>query len=354
MFLVSDDFLETTHGSLGCIACHDGQNIAVKEEAHAGMNPYPSRNYEDSCAQCHNDVTKDFETAIHFNLNGMKTGLSEFANVTSLSESPHHEESFNNDCYKCHASCGDCHVSRPKNYSEGLIDGHMFSAQPSMEESCYACHNARNGGEYMGMVGFSADVHFEKGMTCLDCHKIENFHGTGDVPKDMWEADLPSCLDCHKDKDPSVATDVVHKVHEDSLSCQVCHAQANNNCYECHLDENEDKTKLVSSSQTKLLFRVGLNPQITEERPYKYVALRHVPAQESMLEVVGDNMMPNFENKVNWNYSPTHNIQKNTFQNESCEACHENTKIWLKLEDLKDTDSKANEALIPDMPPALH
>lgn len=354
MFLVSTEFTTTAHGSLGCITCHGGENVAVKEEAHNGMNPYPSRNYEATCAACHNNVTEDFDTAIHFNLNGMQNGLAQYANITSLSESPHHEETFDNDCYKCHATCGDCHVSRPKNFSNGLIAQHEFSKTPSMDESCYACHNARNAGEYMGKVGFGADVHFEKGMTCMDCHPQNNFHGTGEIPTDMWEVALPSCLDCHKDQDPSSTTDQMHKIHGDSLSCQVCHAQANNNCYECHLDENAEKTKLVSSSQMKIMFRVGLNPEVTEKRPYKYVTLRHVPAQETMLEVVGDNMMPNYEQRVNWNYSPTHNIQKSTFQNESCEACHENTKIWLKLEDLRETDSKANEALIPGLPPALH
>ena len=354
MFLVSNEFLSTAHGSLGCITCHGGENVAVKEQAHTGMNPYPSRDYEASCAACHSDVTSDFDTAIHFNLNGMKNGLAEFANVTSLSESPHHEENFDNDCYKCHATCGDCHVSRPKNFSQGLIAQHSFAATPSMEESCYACHNARNAGEFMGKVGFGSDIHFEKGMTCMDCHPQSNFHGTGEIPKDMWNVDLPSCIDCHKEQDPKTAKDEMHSVHGDSLSCQVCHAQANNNCFECHLDENEEKTKLVSSSEMKIMFRVGLNPQVTEERPYKYVTLRHVPAQETMLEVVGDNMMPNFDQKVNWNYSPTHNIQKSTFQNESCEACHSNTKIWLKQEDLRQTDSKANEALIPKLPPSLN
>ncbi|HMM69903.1 multiheme c-type cytochrome [Gudongella oleilytica] len=353
MFLVSEEFVASTHGSLGCITCHGGENAPDKAVAHTDMNPYPSRDYESTCSACHSDVTGDFDTAIHFNLNGMANGLSEYAGITSLSESPHHEEVFGNDCYKCHATCGDCHVSRPKNFSNGLVEQHTFQGTPSMENNCYACHNARNGGEFMGLVGFGSDVHFDAGMTCMDCHPVNNFHGTGEVPYDMWEVDLPSCTDCHTDKDPAVATDVEHKVHGDSLSCQVCHAQANNNCYECHLDEKADGSGLQSSSEMKIQFRVGYNPEPTEERPYKYVVLRHVPGQESMLEVVEENMMPNFDQKVNWNYSPSHNVQKSTFQNESCEACHTNTRIWLTEDDLRETDSEANKALIPALPPSL-
>lgn len=353
MFLVSNDFIDTTHGSLGCITCHDGQNVPDKELAHEGMNPYPSVDANGSCGDCHKNVTDTFATSIHANIQGMTNGLLKFTEYTALEDSSPHGEAFDKNCLKCHATCGDCHVSRPKAYSQGLIDNHTFFKTPPMEETCYGCHNARNAGEFMGKVGFSGDVHYEKGMTCMDCHPKGNFHGTGDITANMWEEDLPSCVDCHEDKSPDKATDNFHKVHGDSLSCQVCHAQANNNCFECHLDYNEDKTKLVGSSEIKVMFRIGLNPSITEKRPYKYVVLRHIPTAENTLDTLGDNLLPNFDEISNWKYSPSHNIQKSTFQNESCEACHNNTKIWLSPKDLRESDSKANEALIPDLPPPL-
>lgn len=353
MFLVSEDFLSSAHGVLGCITCHDGENTSVKEDAHGSMEAYPSRNFDQNCGQCHGDVTGQFATSIHYNLHGMENGLLEFTDVSSLSDSPEHEEIFDNDCYKCHATCGDCHVSRPKNYSVGLIDQHAFFETPIMEENCYACHNARNAGEYMGEVGFGGDVHHEMGMTCMDCHPQNNFHGAEEETYNMWEEDLPSCLDCHPDKDPEEATDTNHSIHGDSLSCQVCHAQANNNCFECHLDYDEEEKHLVSSSEKRVMFKIGYNPKQTEERPYEYVVLRHVPAQETMFEVVEDNMMPNYDEKTNWKYSPTHNIQKSTFQNESCASCHDNTRIWLTEDDLRDTDSEANKELIPKLPPPL-
>ncbi|MGI6357891.1 MAG: cytochrome c3 family protein [Bacillota bacterium] len=352
MFLVSEEFLSSTHGSLGCITCHGGKNEPDKQVAHSGMQPYPSRDFNATCAECHSDVTDTFSSSIHFTLAGMSNGLLEFTNYGALAESPHHEEVFNNDCYKCHATCGDCHVSRPKNYSQGLVAEHTFFDTPPMDETCYGCHNARNAGEFMGKVGFSGDVHYSNGMTCMDCHQIDNFHGSGSQAANMWEENLPTCIGCHQDKDPAVASDSFHSVHGDSLSCQVCHAQASNNCFECHLDPN-DEGKLASSSQTRLMFRIGYNPEITEERPYKYVVLRHVPTQASMLEVVEDDMLPNFDQKSNWKYSPTHNIQRSTFQNESCESCHDNTRIWLRLEDLRETDSKDNQRLIPELPPPL-
>lgn len=353
MFLVSESFLDTAHGVLGCITCHGGENVAIKDVAHENMMVYPSGDFEQNCGQCHGDVVDEYTTSIHYNLQGIEHGILEFTNYSSLSESPQHQDVFENDCYKCHASCGDCHVSRPKGYSVGLIDQHAFFETPPMEESCYGCHNARNAGEYMGEVGFGGDVHYDLGMTCMDCHPKDNFHGAETETYNMWEENLPSCLDCHSDKDPKEATDTNHRIHGDSLSCQVCHAQANNNCFECHLDYDDAGEHLVSSSEKRVMFKIGYNPMKTDERPYEYVVLRHVPGQESILDVLGDNMMPNYHDKTNWKYSPTHNIQKSTFQNESCESCHDNTRIWLTESDLRDSDSEANKDLIPKLPPPL-
>lgn len=355
MFLVSEDFLTSTHGKLGCISCHSGQNLPSKDEAHLGMNPYPSADPNGICAACHSGITSTFANSIHYNIHGMQNGLLEYTDFTSLSDSPHHQEAFDKNCYKCHASCGDCHVSRPKAYSTGLINQHEFFQNPPMDETCYGCHNARNAGEFMGKVGFSGDVHFEKGMDCASCHGWSEFHGkSGEPTYNMWEEDLPSCLDCHTDKDPATTEDRVHALHGDSLSCQVCHAQANNNCFECHLDSDAEKTKMVGSSEGKIMFKIALNDNVSEKRPWKYVTVRHIPSSANMIDELGEGLMPNYDEKINWKYSPSHNIQKATFQNESCNACHENTKIFLNKNDLRETDSKANERIIPELPPSLH
>ncbi|RQD69683.1 MAG: hypothetical protein D5S00_06200 [Tindallia sp. MSAO_Bac2] len=351
MFVVSEGFVDSTHGSLGCITCHEGENIADKDIAHAGMIKYPSSDLDGICYQCHAGVTETFQYSLHRNLTGMKNGLMAFTNESSLSDSPHHEETFNKNCIDCHASCGDCHVSRPKVYTGGLIDGHNFFGTPPMDQTCYGCHGARNAGEFMGDVGFRGDIHYEAGMTCMDCHDISNFHGTGVEYASMWDkAELPSCLECHEGATPGESDLQVHNIHGDSLSCQVCHAQANNNCFECHVEYNEDETALASSSTVRTMFRIGLNPIQSEERPYEYVTLRHIPTSVNSFEVVGPDMLPNFDEIPNWKYSPTHNIQRVTFQNESCDACHGNEGIFLKEDDLLESDSKANWDLIPDVP----
>ncbi len=354
MYLVAEDFMDSVHGKLGCINCHGGENAPSKAEAHTGMVPCPTKDLENStCITCHAGVMDTFENSIHYNLHGMSNGLMDFAGGSQMPDSPAHAEVFDKNCFSCHATCGDCHVSRPNTFTGGLINQHEFFKTPPMDQTCFGCHGARVAGEYMGEVGFSGDLHFEKGMHCIDCHGLDNFHGGEEDTIRMWDENLPSCADCHENQLPGNSEIPAHNAHGDKLSCQVCHSQANNNCFECHVEYNDDKTALKSSSTTKIMFKIGLNPNPTEERPYKYVTLRHIPTAANSFEVVGDGMLPNYDDIHNWKYSPNHNIQKNTFQNESCQACHNNDKLFLRESDLIESDSKANSKVVgpPGSPP---
>ncbi len=335
------------------MTCHGGNGKEDRfEYAHLGVICSPSADTNGICAACHSEVTETYKNSLHYTVRGFSNSLIGFSNPNAL-DSPHTGlgEVFNLNCMTCHATCGECHVSRPSGYGGGLIDRHTFFSTPPMDQTCYGCHGARNAGEYMGTVGFARDVHFEMGMTCSDCHDVSNFHGTGVAYASMWDKPvLPSCLDCHEDATPGKATNPVHNVHGDSLSCQVCHAQANQNCFECHVSFAPDRQSVSSSSEMRILFRIGLNPEITEERPYRYVTLRHIPTTADSFIEAGNNLLPNYDTVPNWKYSPTHNVQKSTFQNESCNSCHGNERIFLKESDLRATDSKANMLLIPKIP----
>jgi hypothetical protein len=112
-----------------------------------------------------------------------------------------------------------------------------------------------------GLLDFRGMSTYEMGMTCMDCHPVNNFHGTGEVNDSMWtKEELPSCYDCHENQQPGQSELQVHNIHTETVSCQVCHAQANNNCFECHVEYNDDKTGLASSSDVRLIFRIGKNP----------------------------------------------------------------------------------------------
>jgi hypothetical protein len=41
------------------------------------------------------------------------------------------------------------------------------------------------------------DVHFERGMHCIDCHFLQDVHGDGHIYSTNWDAIEVECEDCH-------------------------------------------------------------------------------------------------------------------------------------------------------------
>jgi hypothetical protein len=130
---------------------------------------------------------------------------------------------FDASCSGCHVTgCGDCHGN-----------GAHPTAAPTIE-ACLRCHHGYSvGWEYVGRAPREAhsryqrgavaqgerflsmlpDVHFERGMTCADCHPMASLHGGGRAK---------SCRDCH----PSPATNPEHAIaaHMKTMECVACHA----------------------------------------------------------------------------------------------------------------------------------
>ena len=52
-----------------------------------------------------------------------------------------------------------------------------------------------------------------------------------------------------------------------------------------------------------------------------------------------------------WVYATPHNIQLNTPQTESCEACHGNAEIFLTADKLSEEELEANLSVIVDEVP---
>jgi len=347
-YAVDPEFLNTTHGELGCVACHGGNNELDISSAHAGLVKDPSADPEGLCNDCHGDIMETFKDSLHYTVSGQAHGLARLGGLTELAASTELQGVFDRSCSSCHATCGQCHVSRPNAVQGGLFAGHMFAEKPPMEDTCYNCHGARNAGEFMGRVGLKSDAHFEMGMDCVSCHDVSNFHGTGDDPVEMFDmAELPECTDCHSDVIEGKGDILQHKVHpEDALACQVCHAAPSNNCEGCHVSVNPETGKISSHSESFLSFKIGLNPDRNELRPWKYIVVRHVPTVENMLEAVGPDLLKGYDTVPNWKMTPTHNIQRQTPQNASCDSCHGEVKWFLQEEDLRPGDSEASKDLV--------
>jgi hypothetical protein len=363
-----DSFLPTVHGSIACTDCHGGVQSSDKETAHTDLIARPSDGNPNACGECHIDVAAVFPNSLHASLQGYWTVLDARSvpeNHAAL------EEAFGNHCASCHTSCGDCHVAQPASVGGGLFDGHVFASKPPMTRSCTACHGSRVGNEFLGKnEGFPGDVHFREGrMNCVDCHDSHELHGQPancsechTTPEEMTMAPAdhryaglqsPTCESCHPNTMLGNDNIEMHTVHGADLSCQVCHSITYTSCDGCHVAISEKTgNPFFATDATYKTFVIGLNPNRSYTRPYKYVPLRHVPVAPTSFSFYGEDLLPNFNALSTWAYATPHNIQLNTPQTESCNACHGNLDLFLTIDKVKPEEVEANLNVIVDQVPS--
>ncbi|MFC2071794.1 hypothetical protein ACFLUU_03630 [Chloroflexota bacterium] len=351
VFLKDAEFVQSTHGKVGCVICHGGDSgLEDKELAHAGLVADPS---EISCDTCHKDIACANDISLHTTVSGMKSALE--ARGGNLEEGSPLATAFENHCQQCHTSCGQCHVSRPDESGGGLVSGHEFRGTPSMQYNCVACHGSRVGDEYLGNnEGIPADVHWTKAsMTCAKCHSQE-LHSSGKTVATRYQnPDAAKCENCHQDICTNTDGNPQHEQHLDNLSCQVCHSVTYSNCYSCHVAIDQQGLPYRTSDSIEMQFKIGLNPLRSSERPYKYVVLRHVPISSDTFDYYGENFLPDFNALPTWKYATPHNIQLDTPQNESCNACHGNKDLFLTEADVNEAEKEANRGVIVREIPGL-
>ncbi|NIA30445.1 MAG: hypothetical protein GWP06_11110 [Actinobacteria bacterium] len=345
LVLVKSSFLNSTHGALGCTACHLGNPQANdKEAAHEGLVAMPSDSVDHFCSSCHANIVVSYKNSLHANLKGYYTEIEKRLGY-DISSDPSVARNFNKECAKCHASCGQCHVIRPVSVNGGFIDGHNFNKEPSSRDNCTACHGSRVGAEYFGEnEGITGDVHWSAQlMRCTTCHTAEAMHSSSPMAKNRYtDTDMVRCEDCHADKKTA---NIFHSMHWGQLSCQVCHSQPYKNCNSCHTGGEG----ITGSSY--ITFKIAKNPIKSPERNYEYVPVRHIPIARNTFASWGIPDLPNYNAEPTWKYATPHNIQRWTAQTDTtgsawCGAkCH-NSDYWLTLEDLAPDEVEANKDIV--------
>ena len=335
-FLVDISLIEKDmHFKESCTFCHKGNGRgATRDAAHKGLVARPSDNLE-TCEMCHEDITKPFKNALHYTTEGQRQGIAGRFSQNELNI--FNDKVFEGSCRSCHASCGDCHVKAPVigGVNTGLLKGHRFVKRDE-GKTCGLCHGGRIYPEFTGEYGGAADIHYQKGMICVDCHKKGALHGNSVVPyifrKEVKER--PRCNNCHKiGQEKTELAKTSHKSHNNKVSCYACHSGgAYRNCYDCHLGKG---------ATSKPGFILGLNP-----RDKKIVTtLRVIPTVRETFKTA-DIAMEQFDRLPNyWDTAP-HNIRKRTERTRSCEVCHEEKKDFLTKDMLLKDGSKANEGLV--------
>lgn len=343
--LVDPEFLETTHGSMACTLCHDGNDKAADmKSAHIGLKADPT--FPDAtaaCGECHAEEARLAKTSLHYTLATFRAMVHERA-TTDAAKLKQLNKGMDNHCYSCHASCGECHVSRPNFAKGGFISGHNFNKTPDRINQCTACHGSRVGNEFLGEIG-QGNIHYTKhGMDCMACHGTRDLHGDGKSDhRDRYDVEgLASCRDCHE-LDDKVEQ---HAIHRDKLSCYVCHAQPYSNCYGCHVGLDEQGLVYYKNPVEKELFRIGHNPEPSKKRPEKWIVVRRVPAVPTAFDFYGKDLLPRFDRLNTWKRASPHNIQRKTAQNRECNNCHGNEDLFLTKDKVEQGVRKANKGVI--------
>ena len=334
-FVVDKSLLDSDpHFKSGCVTCHQGNPAASdKTLAHTGMLKRPSDDPA-ACASCHGEISKTYKLSLHYTTGGMRGVTARFSDSETKT---FNTKVFEQSCRSCHASCGDCHVKVPavSGVNLGLIDGHKF-VRKDEGKTCALCHGGRVYPEYTGEYGGMADVHYQRGMLCTDCHTGAQLHGDGNAYANRREvANRPTCIGCHDPTEGSEMAVGTHGEHGDGdwVSCQACHsAAAYRNCSSCHLGKGATATPAI---------HLGRNPR----NPDQLTTLRLIPTVRNTFLSAGIKQekfdaLPNY-----WDAAP-HNIRKRTDRTRDCDVCHVEKEYFLTEEKLIQGGSEANKKLI--------
>lgn len=344
---VQPAFLKSAHGQIPCETCHGGNSQDPDwRSAHDGLKPDPS--FPDpvyACGDCHPDISRSARQSLHYTLDPMRQTVAARAGGVH----PITRTAFDRHCGGCHASCGQCHISRPDYVGGGFLAGHRMLKTPPMESTCAACHGGRVVFDYTGQHPDNPpDIHYEAAeMTCTDCHEADELHGDGTGVSNRYRYSLrPACTDCHPmDTSPTP----VHRNHTGRVACQVCHGQAAKHCFQCHVGTDREGLPYFKCRETRVAFHIGLDPGSDPNAPSRFTVLRHPPASPGLFDAYGPNLLPRFNTLPTWKPDTPHNIRRVTPRNRDCINCHGQRALFLRVSDLEFYERQANQRIVvPD------
>jgi hypothetical protein len=152
-------------------------------------------------------------------------------------------------CTRCHIdSCETCHLKE-----EGGART-LSGAQARSPKTCGKCHGFADVAATRARGGV-VDVHFEKGMSCMDCHTTGDVHGNGKAYNSMREegAIEARCDKCHE----KLTATPSHTVHGAALSCETCHVREMPSCHNCHVETRLRDKKSVAMPLSNVIFLVN-------------------------------------------------------------------------------------------------
>ncbi|HEA83845.1 MAG: hypothetical protein H0Z16_05020 [Thermodesulfobacterium sp.] len=203
-------------------------------------------------SQKNNDEETFYKSSLHFYARGMAHWYSkENGGIEKLTCIPYDKLA----CNHCHAkTCDRCHKVE--------VNGKFaYSVKKAKSmKNCLGCH-AR---EKMLLGVFKKkglqDVHFSKGLECINCHTAREIHGDGEKYISMREQGAmdTKCENCHQERPATVS----HRIHKDKLDCTACHVRQVITCANCHMDTFLKTGKKTFIPLRNWIFLVNYNGKV--------------------------------------------------------------------------------------------
>jgi len=173
----------------------------------------------DTCASCHDEVSKKFASNPH----------------TKMADMPGNHPGVT--CENCHGA-GSEHVAGGGDVTK--IFNTAKASPKEVDEKCLSCHSGAH-------PDFARSPHAKANVGCISCHSI---HASKEEA--LLKAPQPAlCFQCHNDVKPQFSMPFHHKVNEGAVSCSDCHdphgtfgannlkstADQNAICTKCHMEK---------------------------------------------------------------------------------------------------------------------
>ncbi|KXS38714.1 MAG: hypothetical protein AWU54_2199 [Candidatus Frackibacter sp. T328-2] len=321
-YVSKDKFKQDTHSMFGCVMCHKKDpSVNSVKTVHQDLivNPGSAKVVEDTCGQCHEDISGRFEKSLHGTARGQKNGA-----VHLLGEK-YGTQTWNDYCARCHADCSDCHLKEKDKKGNMVTDVESHNFGKAETDSCVDCHS-QTGFSYVGWgKEYPESAHSQAGMECVDCHGEEQMHGDGKVHQSMTEVVDNKCEDCHSNENakyndlPVVQYNkysYAHETHESKLDCSACHTDWYMNCQEgCHLEKPPKYTVGELTSDDFYLGKYQDKVYTMTKTPlptYPQVPVKGVPEHAWVVKV-----------RHSWSSDA-----------KSCETCHTNKEVYPQQGDI--------------------
>ncbi len=186
------------------------------------------------------EIKERFETSLHNTREGKATFYEADDGFFSLTGIPISDL----PCQKCHGPQYADGTTIGEEYEPGCADCHADPENPTGEIADSVCLNCH--GRQAAEQNFAADVHKDAGFACIDCHKEEEMHGTGESVISFLanNATFVKCEDCHVEggQAGAVPSNTSHTLHGDALACDACHVTTVSSCYNCHFESEVAET----------------------------------------------------------------------------------------------------------------